>query len=283
MPLARPQSEREPTGGSAEQGEKTMASTTFAEEARTDAGSQGPADTRLERVSRSRPTSSGMPLRILIANHQPIVRYGLRVLISHEPDLHVIGDTDDGGEAVRLARQLRPDVVLMDLSMPPVGGISDTRIIRAELPDTHVVITSGVNEDASAIEAIRAGAAAYLLKDARIDDLLRTIRGAGAGQVALPARTAVRMVRPLGGHDVLSHREAEVVHLVAHGLANKQVGRKLGIMESTVKTYVSGILSKLGLASRTQLALYAARNGLVALDHLGTDAEAGMRDDVLGA
>jgi DNA-binding NarL/FixJ family response regulator len=260
-----------------------MASTTFAAEARNCAGPRGSADTSLGLVSRVLATSSGATLRILIANHQPIVRYGLRALIAGEHDLQVIGETDDGGEAVRLARHLRPDVVLIDLSMPTVGGTSVARIIRAELPDTQVVITSGVNEDAAAVEAIRAGAAAYLLKDARIEDLLRTIRGAGTGQVTLPARTAVRMARPMGGHDVLSHRETEIVHLVAHGLANKQVARKLGIMESTVKTYVSGILSKLGLASRTQLALYAARNGLVALDHLGSEAAVGTDDVVVGA
>ena len=216
-----------------------------------------------------------MALRVLIANCQPIVRHGLRALIVREPDLHVIGETDDGDEAVRLARQLRPDVVLIDLSIPTVDGISATRMIRAELPDTQVVVTSGFDEDASAIEAIRAGAAAYLLKDARIDDILRTIRGAGAGQVALPARMAARMVGLAGGQTVLSPRETEVLTLVARGLANKQVARELTITESTVKTHISGIFSKLGLASRTQLALYAARTGLVALDHLGSDAAAG--------
>jgi len=174
-------------------------------------------------------------------------------------------------------------VLLIDLSMPTVDGIAAIRKIREGQPNTQVVVTSGVDEDASAIEAIRAGAAAYLLKDARIDDLLRTVRGAGTGQVVLPAQMAARMVRPVGGHDVLSHREAEIVHLVAHGLANKQVGRELGIMESTVKTHVSGILSKLGLASRTQLALYAARNGLAALDHLGSDSAVATHRVALGA
>jgi DNA-binding NarL/FixJ family response regulator len=217
-------------------------------------------------------------IRVLIANQQPIVRHGLRALIANEPDLQMIGETDDGGEAVRMARQLRPDVVLIDLSITTVDGISATRMIRAELRDTQVVVTSGVDEDTSAIEAIRAGATAYLLKDARIGDLLRTIRGAGAGQVALPAQMAARMVRLVGGHDVLSQREIDVVSLVARGLANKQVARKLGISESTVKTHVSGILSKLGLPSRTQLALYAARNGLVALDHLGSGAAGADRD-----
>src|SRR5207244_2739867 len=136
-------------------------------------------------------------------------------------------------------------------------GISVTRMIRAELRDTQVIVMTVVDQDASAIEAIRAGAAAYLLKDARIDDLLRTIRGAAAGQVALPAQTAARILRLVGGPDTLSHRETEVLCLVARGLANKQVARELGITQSTVKTHVKGILSKLGLPSRTQAALYA--------------------------
>jgi DNA-binding NarL/FixJ family response regulator len=216
-------------------------------------------------------------LRVLIANHQPIVRHGLRALISRESDLQMIGETDDGGDAVRMARQLRPDVVLIDLAIPTVDGISATRIIRSELRATQVIVMTGVHEDTSAIEAIRAGAAAYLLKNARIDDLLRTIRGAGAGQVALPAQMAARMIGLAGGHDVLSQREVGVLGLVARGLANKQVARELGITESTVKTHVSGILSKLGLPSRTQLALYAARNGLVALDHLGVESAVSTR------
>jgi DNA-binding NarL/FixJ family response regulator len=219
----------------------------------------------------------------LIANYQPIVRHGLCALIVGEPDLHIVGETDDGGEAVRLARQLRPDVVVIDLAVPTVDGISATRMIRAQLPDTRVVVTSGFDEDVAAFEAIRAGAAAYLLKDARIDDILRTIRGVGAGQVALPARTAARMVGLAGDQALLSPRETEVLTLVARGMANKQVARELVITESTVKTHVSGIFMKLGLTSRTQLALYAARTGLVALDRLGSDAAAGMPEILRGA
>jgi DNA-binding NarL/FixJ family response regulator len=247
-------------------------STAFAPSMPSSAAARGPFGVRLEPLPRAHTATSHDTLRILIANHQPILRHGLRALISSEPDLQVIGETDDGAEAVRLARQLRPNVVLIDLSIPSVDGISATRMIRSELRETQVVVTSGVDEDISAIEAIRAGAAAYLLKSSRLDDLLRTIRGAGLGQVALPAQTAARMVRLVGGHDVLSQRETEVLRLVARGLANKQVARKLGITESTVKTHVSGILAKLGLPSRTQLALYAARTGVIALDH--TDAEA---------
>ena len=246
-----------------------MACTAIAPGFRNGSGAPEMADFRLGSVPRGRAMTGGDTVRVLIANQQPIVRHGLRSLIANEPDLQMIGETDDGSEAVRMARQLRPDVVLIDLSIPTVDGISATRMIRAELRDTQVVVMTGVHEDTPAIEAIRAGAAAYLLKDARIDDLLRTIRGAGAGQVALPAQMAARMVRLVGGRDVLSQRETGVLCLVARGLANKQVARELGITESTVKTHVSGILSKLGLPSRTQVALYAARTGLIALDHLG--------------
>jgi two-component system, NarL family, response regulator LiaR len=243
-------------------------STAFAPAIRTGSDPQQSVDTVLELVSRAHNVSSRVTIRVLIANQQPIVRHGLRALIANEPDVQVVGEADDGGMAVRMARQLRPDVVLIDQSIPSVDGISATKMIRAELRDTHVVVMTGVDADTSAVEAIRAGASAYLLENAGIGDLLRTIRAAGSGQVALPAQTAAQMVRLIGGHDVLSHRQTEILRLVARGLPNKLVARELGITESTVKTHVSNILSKLDLPSRTQLALYAARTGLVALHHL---------------
>jgi two-component system, NarL family, response regulator LiaR len=238
----------------------------------------GPPGTNLVQVSVGRRVEGRATCRVLVANRQPIVRHGLRALLANQSDLQVIGETDDGDEAVRMARQLRPDVVLIDFAMPTVDGIAATRMIRGELRDTQVIVMTAIDEDAWALEAIRAGAAAYLLKDSRIEDLLRAIRGAGAGQVALPAQAAARMVRLVGGHEVLSHRETEVLYLVARGLANKQVARELGITESTVKTHVSGILSKLGLPSRTRLALYAARTGLIALDDLGSETGVGNAD-----
>ena len=251
-----------------------MTSTAFAPATHSGSDAWPTVDTRLELVSGARTASSRVALRVLIASQQPIVRYGLWDVIASEPDLQVVGETDDGREAVHLARQLRPDVVLIDLSMPSVDGISATRVIRSELHDTQVVVMTGVDADSAAIEAIRAGAAAYLLKDSQVDDLLRTIRGAGTGQVALPAQMAARMIRHMEGHEVLSHREIEVLHLVARGLANKRVARELGITESTVKTHIGSLMSKLGLLSRTQLALYAARTGLVALDEVGvTDVQ----------
>ena len=256
-----------------------MAGTALVPDLHVASGARGSLDARPTSAFGASVATGRATLRVLIANQQPIVRHGLRVLLANEPDLHVIGETDDGGEAVRMARRLRPDVVLIDLSIPTLDGISVTRLICAEMPDTQVVVMTGVNEDTAAIEAIRAGAAAYLLKDSRTDELLRTIRGAGTGQVAIPARTAARMVRLVGGHDILSHRETEVLLMVARGLATKQVARELGITESTVKTHVSGILSKLGLPSRTQMALYAARTGLLALDHV--NAGPGDCDGVL--
>ena len=206
-----------------------MTSTAFAPATHSGSDAWPAADTTLELVSGARTASSRVAVRVLIASHQPIVRYGLWDVIAGEPDLQVVGEADDGREAVRLARQLRPDVVLMDLTMPGVDGISATRMIRSELHDTQVVVMTGVDADSTAVEAIRAGAAAYLLRDSQIDDLLRTIRGAGTGQVALPAEMAARMIRHMGGHEVLSHREVDVLHLVARGLANKQVARELSI------------------------------------------------------
>jgi NarL family two-component system response regulator LiaR len=215
---------------------------------------------------RPRPVAARSRTRVLIASAQPLVRHGLRALVSAEDDLDVIAEAEDGGSAVALARQLRPDVVLIELLMPQVDGITATRMIRAEMTETQVVVITGVDEDAPAIESIRAGASAYLPKEARTDLVLRTIRGASAGQVALPSYAISRLVRVVGRHEGLSERESEVLRLVARGKANKQIARELDIAQSTVKSHVGSILAKLGLESRTQLALYAARTGMVALE-----------------
>lgn len=208
--------------------------------------------------------------RVVIASSQPIVRHGLRALLMAEAEFDVIAEAEDGGSAVKLAQQLRPDVVAIDLMMPQVDGITATRMIRSELPQTHVVVMTGIDDDAPAIESIRAGASAYLPKEARTDVLLRTIRGARAGQVALPSQAVARLVRVVGRNEALSEREAQVLRLVARGRANKQIARELDIAQSTVKSHVGSILGKLGLDSRTQLALYAARTGLVALEQTET-------------
>src|SRR5438067_1978338 len=191
-----------------------MRSTAYARDGRTGADDVGAPAAELLHMPRSQVQERRLRTRVLIANQQPIVRHGLRALL------------------------------------PDLDGISATRMIRAELPRTEVVIMTGVNEDASAIESIRAGAIAYLPKETRTDVLLRTIRTAGEGQVVLPAQAAARLVRVVSRQDALSERESEVLRLVARGLPNKQIARELGIAQSTVKSHVGSIFGKLGLLSR---------------------------------
>jgi DNA-binding NarL/FixJ family response regulator len=208
----------------------------------------------------------------LIADDHQVVRQGLRSFLEPDVELEVVGEAADGAEAVRMARRLRPDVVLMDLLMPGMDGVTATQLIRQEFPDTEVVALTSVLEDASVVGAVRAGAIGYLLKDTRVEELLRAIKAAAAGQVQLSPEAAARLMREVRSPDspeALSPRETEVLRLVAAGRANKEIGRKLGIGEKTVKTHVSRILGKLGVHSRTQAALYAGRVGLIPLDELG--------------
>jgi NarL family two-component system response regulator LiaR len=216
-----------------------------------------------------------MAIRVLIVDDHDVVRRGLAGFLSLDPELEVVGEAEDGAEAVRLARELRPDVVLMDLVMPEMDGIAATQIIRRELPDTEVVALTSVLEDAAVVGAMRAGAIGYLLKDTRVEELARAVRAAAAGQVQLSPKAAARLVREVRAPerpDTLSEREVEVLRLLTRGGANKQIARDLGISETTVKTHVSSILGKLGVQSRTQAALHGARMGLVPLDQVGSSA-----------
>ena len=205
-------------------------------------------------------------IRIVIADDHSVVRQGLRMFLGLDPELEVVGEAADGAEAVRLARQLRPDVVLMDLLMPVMDGITATAAIRSELPDTEVLALTSVLEDASVVGAVRAGAIGYLLKDTQADDLCLAIKAAAAGQVQLTPRAAARLIQAVSAPESpeeLTERETEVLRLLAKGQSNKQIARNLQIGEKTVKTHVSNILSKLGVQSRTQATLYAIRIGLV--------------------
>jgi NarL family two-component system response regulator LiaR len=220
-----------------------------------------------------------MAIRVLIADDHAVVRHGLRNFLDLDPELEVVGEAGDGEEVVRLARELRPDVVLMDLLMPVMDGIAATQAIRAELPDTEVVALTSVLEDASVVGAVRAGAIGYLLKDIEMPDLLGAVRAAAAGQVQLSPQAASRLVREVRAPEqpqALTERETEVLRVLARGRANKEIARDLGIAERTVKTHVSSILGKLGVQSRTEAALYAWRIGLVALDQLGAAGPDGV-------
>jgi NarL family two-component system response regulator LiaR len=207
-----------------------------------------------------------MPIRILIADDHAVVRQGLRMFLSLDPDLDVIGEAVDGRQAIQLAGQLNPDVVLMDLLMPGMGGVEATGIIRRELPDVEVIALTSVLEDNSVIGAIRAGAIGYLLKDTEADELIRAIKAAAGGQVQLSPKAAARLMREVRAPEspeALTERETEVLRLLAMGQSNKEIAHTLTIGEKTVKTHVSNILSKLNVSSRTQAALHAVRIGLV--------------------
>jgi two-component system, NarL family, response regulator LiaR len=213
-----------------------------------------------------------MPIRILIADDHSVVRQGLKMFLALDPELEVIGEAENGAEAVRLAGELQPDVVLMDLLMPVMDGITAIENIRATLPDIEVLAVTSVLEDTAVIRAIRAGAIGYMLKDTQADELCRAIKAAAAGQVQLSPEAASRLLREVRAPEspeALTDRETDVLRLLARGLANKEIAQQLSIGEKTVKTHVSHILSKLGVASRTQAALYAARVGLVPAGEVG--------------
>jgi NarL family two-component system response regulator LiaR len=209
-----------------------------------------------------------MTIRILIVDDHSVVRQGLRMFLSLDPELEVIDEAVDGAEAVKKAKELKPDVVLMDLLMPVMDGITAIGIIRRELPDTEVIALTSVLEDSSVIGAVRAGAIGYLLKDTESDELCRAIKAAAAGQVQLSPKAAARLMREVRAPDspeTLTERETEVLRLLAQGQSNKEIAHALSIGEKTVKTHVSNILSKLSVPSRTQAALYAVRIGLVSI------------------
>ena len=207
-----------------------------------------------------------MTIRILLVDDHTVVRKGLRTFLSFDPELEVVGEAADGREALTKARELTPDVVLMDLLMPEMDGIAATAAIRSELPETEVLALTSVLEDASVVGAVRAGAIGYLLKDTQAEALCKAIKAAAEGQVQLTPKAAARLMQAVSGPEspeALTGRETDVLRLLAQGYSNKQIARSLNNTEKTIKTHVSRILSKLGVQSRTQATLYAIRTGLV--------------------
>lgn len=213
-----------------------------------------------------------MTIRVQLVDDHPVVRAGLRALLDAESDLEVVGEAEGGLPAISLARRLRPDILLTDLLLPDIDGVAVTQSIRADLPDTQVVVLTSVSEeDASVVRAIRAGAIGYVLKNADIDVLVQTIRSAAQGQAHLSPRAAARLMQEMRSptHQLpLTDREREVLREVAIGRTNKQIARSLAIAETTVKSHVRAILDKLGVQSRTQAALQALRSQLLSPDEL---------------
>jgi two-component system, NarL family, response regulator LiaR len=216
-----------------------------------------------------------MAIRVLITDDHGVVRQGLRMFLSLDPDIQVVGEAQDGQEALAMARELKPDVVLMDLLMPVMDGLESTRAIRTELPEVEVIALTSVLEGASVTGAVRAGAIGYLLKDTDAEELHRSIRGAAEGRVQLAPEAAARLMREVRAPEnpeALTDRETEVLRLLARGQANKQIASELFVEEKTVKAHVSSILRKLGVQSRTQAALHAVRTGLVSTEELGDES-----------
>jgi len=204
------------------------------------------------------------PIRIMIADDHPVVREGFASMLETEPDMAVVGQAHSGEEALELFRRVRPDVTLMDLRMPGMGGLEAIRAIRREFPDSRVIVLTTYDGDEDIYRALEAGAQAYLLKDMLCDEILAAIRAVHAGQRRIPTAVGTRLAdRVTGMH--LSDREQRVLELVATGKSNKEIAAALEITEATVKGHMTNILGKLGVTDRTQAVITALRRGLVHL------------------
>jgi NarL family two-component system response regulator LiaR len=216
-----------------------------------------------------------LPIRVLLADDHAVVRKGLRALLEREPDIRIVGEAESGERAVDAAATAHPDVVLMDLEMPGIGGTEATRRIAERVPDARIVILTSHSTEEDVFPALKAGAHGYLLKHSAPEDVLQAIRQAFRGETVLHPSIARMLLHELNQPpqarqsltaDPLSARELEVLRLVARGMSNHEIANTLVVGEATVRSHVSAILRKLQLASRTQAALYALREGLASLD-----------------
>ena len=210
----------------------------------------------------TRPTPG---IRIVIADDHPVVREGMRALLLTQADFDVVGDAADGADAVRLAGELHPDVVLMDLRMPGTDGATATAEISARYPEVHVLVVTTYDSDQDILKAVEAGAAGYLLKDTPRDELCGAVRAAARGETVLAPAVAARLVTHMRApkQSALTPRETEVLTCVARGLTNAEVGRALLIGEATVKTHLLRAFAKLGVDDRTAAVTVALDRGLL--------------------
>jgi NarL family two-component system response regulator LiaR len=208
-------------------------------------------------------------VRVMVVDDHAIVREGLRTFLGMLPDIELVGEAATGEEALAAAERVEPDVVLMDLVMPGMDGIEAIRLLRARSPQVKVIALTSFSDDDKLYPAIKAGAAAYLLKDVGPRELAEAIRAAARGEAHLHPEITRRLMsgiageRPAVSQEPLTDREREVLRCLGRGLSNKEIGTELFISEKTVKTHVSNILGKLGLPDRTQAALYAVKHGVV--------------------
>jgi NarL family two-component system response regulator LiaR len=211
-------------------------------------------------------------IRIFIADDHAIVREGLRALLATEPGLELVGEANDGLQAVSKVRDLRPDVMLIDMLMPRMDGLEAILEIRKDWPEAKIIVLTSFSDDEKVFSAIRSGALGYLLKDSSPQDLLQAIHSVARGEGFLSPTIASKVMREINQpsklpptKDPLTEREVEILQLVAQGLTNDEIAEKLVVSEKTVRTHVSHILAKLQLANRTQAALYALKEGLASL------------------
>lgn len=208
--------------------------------------------------------SQAVAIRVLIVDDHPIVRQGLAAMIENESDMTVVGQAGNGQEAIDQYRQLQPDVTLMDLRMPQMSGVDATVAICAEFAPARIIMLTTYDGDEDIYRGLHAGAKGYLLKDAEPDALLNAIHVVHNGQQYIPPEVATKLVQRMKNPE-LTHREQEIVHLMADGLNNHDIGAVLNITESTVKFHINRILSKLGVSDRTQAVVTALKRGLTNL------------------
>lgn len=204
-------------------------------------------------------------IRILIADDHPIVRDGLNAVINDQPDMDVVVEAANGKEAVALAQQHRPDVLLIDLRMPQMNGVEAVNTIRAEWPQARIIILTTYDGDEDIYRALQAGAQAYLLKGMPRTELLDTIRAVHAGHKRIPPEVAAKLAERISASE-LTDREQDVLRLIVDGCSNREIGTNLSITEGTVKAHVNSILNKLGVNDRTQAVTEAMRRGIVHLE-----------------
>lgn len=201
----------------------------------------------------------------MLVDDHPAFRKGMAALIESEPGLEVVGQTGDGGEALALYRQKHPDIVLMDLRLPGLGGVEATMAIRKEFPDARIIVLTTFDTDEDIYRAVQSGAKSYLLKDTPEDELAATIRAVHAGEAALPEKMAKRLAERQQRAD-LSPRETEVLQLLTKGRSNKEIAASLFVSEDTVKAHLKTLFAKLKVQDRTEAAISAIRHGIVHLD-----------------
>jgi two-component system, NarL family, response regulator LiaR len=208
-------------------------------------------------------------VRLLVVDDHAIVREGIKMFLGFDENLEVIGEAANGQEALEATAALLPEVILMDLVMPVMDGVSAIRELKKRYPEVEIIALTSVLEDEKVVGAVQAGATGYLLKDSSPQELAEAIHAAKRGEVKLHPEAAKRLLRQVQTPDMreaLTQRETDILKLIGRGFSNKEISKELALSEYTIKAHVSSLLSKLGLSSRTQAALFALKNGLVGLE-----------------